>query len=65
MNNLKPCKAEYVSDKASIFFKKGETYKGYLLEKNPKVIAFYFPEEDMDESGYFALPIERFEILEG
>ena len=63
---MKKVKVKYISDIPSIFFQKGETYEGYLLTryKNPKLVAFYFPEEEMDEAGYYALPLSRFQIVE-
>lgn len=64
--NTKRVKARYISDIPSIFFKKGEVYEGFLLlrYKIPRLISFYFTEEEMDEEGYYALPADRFEIIE-
>ncbi len=64
--SMKKVKAKYVSDVPSVFFKKGQTYDGYLLTdyKRTKMIAFWFSEEEMDEAGYYALPASRFEIIE-
>lgn len=65
--NTKKVKAKYISDIPSIYFEKGKIYDGFLLMryKTPKLISFYFPEEEMDEEGYYALPASRFEIVEG
>ena len=58
-------RVKYTSEERSIFFKKGQEYDGYLLNNYPNcgLIAFYFSEEEMDEEGYYALPLNRFEIV--
>ena len=60
------CKARYVSDIKSIFFKKGEIYDAYIpkCSGGKGMLAFHFTEEEMDEDGMYALPAERFEIVE-
>lgn len=66
MNNMKPCKAEYISDQKSIFFKKGKVYDAFIPQCNggEGMLAFYRTEEEMDEEGYYALPATRFRIVE-
>lgn len=63
--SMSKVKVKYISDKRSIFFKKGQEYEGYILDDYPNsgLLAFYFTEEEMDEAGYYALPADRFEIL--
>ena len=57
-------KVRYISDKKSIFFKKGEVYEAFLPKDNQSgsVYAFYLGE--MDEPGDYALPASRFEVLD-
>ena len=66
VTNMKKIKVKYISDVPSVFFQKGEVYDGFLPEQQikPGMIAFFFPEEEMDEPGYYALPKTRFEIVE-
>ena len=61
-----PCKAKYVSDMPSVFFKKGEIYDAFIPQCNggKDFLAFHFTENEMDEEGYYALPASRFEIIE-
>lgn len=61
--NMKTFKVKYISDKPSIFFKKGEIYDAFLPLDNESgnVYAFYL--EDMDEPGYYAIPASRFTKL--
>ena len=61
-----PCKAKYVSNKPSIFFKYGEIYDAFIptCSGGKEMLAFYFTEDEMDEEGYYALPVTRFEIIE-
>lgn len=63
---MKKVRVRYISDIESIYFKKGEIYDGFVSTVHPelKLIAFYFTEEEMDEEGYYALPADRFEIIE-
>lgn len=62
--NMKTLKVRYISDKKSIFFKKGEVYDAYI-PKDDKSGRFYaFHLEDMDEPGDYALPASRFEVVE-
>lgn len=62
--NMKMIKVRYISDKKSIFFKKGEVYEAYIPkdDKSGKFFAFHL--EDMDEPGDYALPSNRFEVVE-
>lgn len=62
--NMKTFKVKYISDKKSIFFKKGEVYDAYIPkdDKSGKFFAFHL--EDMDEPGDYALPSSRFEVIE-
>ena len=62
--NMKILKAKYISNKPSIFLKKGEIYDVYFpVDDNSKrFLAVYL--EDMDEPGYYAVPAERFEIID-
>lgn len=55
-------KARYISDIKSIFFKKGEIYEVWPVKDDKRFLAFYL--EDMDEPGEYALPANRFEIIE-
>lgn len=66
MSNMKSCKAEYISDQKSIFFQKGKVYNAFIPECNggEGMLAFYFTEEEMDEGGVYALPANRFKIIE-
>ena len=61
---MKSLKVKYISDIKSIFFKKGEVYDAYIPkdDKSGRFFAFYL--EDMDEPGIYALPANRFEIIE-
>lgn len=56
-------RVRYISDKESIFFKKGHVYDAYIPkdDKSGKFFAFHL--EDMDEPGDYALPASRFEIV--
>lgn len=65
-NDFIRCKVKCISDDTSIFFKKGEIYDAFIPTCNggKGFIAFYFTEEEMDEEGYYALPADRFEIIE-
>ena len=55
-------KARYISDIKSIFLKKGEIYEVWPVKDDKRFLAFYL--EDMDEPGEYALPANRFEIIE-
>lgn len=55
-------KVKYISDIQSIFFKKGEVYEGFIPKDDNRFIAFHL--DDYDESGDYALPIDRFEIID-
>lgn len=61
---MKTIKVKYISDKPSVFFKKGEIYEAFLPLDNQtgEFIAFHL--EDMDEPGDYALPASRFEVIE-
>lgn len=62
--NMKMIKVRYISDKKSIFFKKGNVYDAYI-PKDDKGGRFYaFHLEDMDEPGDYALPSSMFELVE-
>ena len=56
-------KVKYISDKKSIFFKKGGIYDAYLPKDNKSGRFFAFRIEDMDEPGDYALPADRFEVI--
>lgn len=60
----KKYKAKYVSDIRSIFLKKGEVYEVYYPLDDPgkRFLAAHL--EDMDEPGDYAVPANRFEIIE-
>ena len=62
---MRKVRVKYISDKKSIFFKKGQEYDGYIPENYPNsgLLAFYFTEEEMDEAGHYSLPADRFEIM--
>lgn len=62
--NMKTFKVKYISDKKSIFFKKGEVYDAFLPKDNQGGAFFAFHIEDMDEPGDYALPASRFEVIE-
>ena len=62
--NMRKIKVKYISDKRSIFFKKGKLYDAYLPkdDRSGRFFAFYL--EDMEEAGYYAMPASRFEVIE-
>ncbi len=62
--NMKMFKVKYISDKKSIFFKKGNVYEAFLPEDNQSGNIFAFHIEEMDEPGDYALPADRFEIID-
>lgn len=62
--NMKTFKVKYISDKKSIFFKKGEVYEAFLPSDNQSGNIFAFHIEEMDEPGDYALPADRFEIID-
>lgn len=62
--NMKTFKVKYISDKKSIFFKKGEMYDAFLPSDNQSGNVFAFHIDDMDEPGDYALPADRFEVIE-
>lgn len=62
--NMKTFKVKYISDKKSIFFKKGEVYDAYIPKDDKSGRFFAFHLEDMDEPGDYALPASRFEAIE-
>ncbi len=62
--NMKTMKVKYISDKKSIFFKKGEVYDAYIPKDDKSGRFFAFHLEDMDEPGDYALPASRFEVIE-
>lgn len=64
MTNINKIKVKYISDKKSIFFKKGEVYEAFLPKDNQSGNFFAFYLEDMDEPGEYALPASRFEVIE-
>lgn len=57
----KTFKVRYISDKISVFFKKGEVYEAFLPKDNPRGDFYAFHLADMDEPGDYALPASRFE----
>lgn len=61
--SMKTFKVRYISDKKSIFFKKGEVYNAFLPKDNQSGKFFAFHIEDMDEAGDYALPANRFEVI--
>jgi len=61
---MKTFKVKYISDKKSIFFKKGEVYDAYIPKDDKSGRFFAFHLEDMDEPGDYALPASRFEVVE-
>ena len=65
-DNMIPCRAEYISDQKSIFFQKGQIYNGFLPQCSggKGMIAFWFTEDEMDEAGYYALPLFRFRLID-
>lgn len=62
--NMKTFKVRYISDIKSIFFKKGEVYEAYVPKDDKGGRFFAFHLEDMDEPGDYALPANRFEMVE-
>ena len=62
--NMKMIKVKYISDRKSIFFKKGEVYDAYIPKDDKSGRFFAFHLEDMDEPGDYALPANRFEVIE-
>ena len=61
---MKMIKVKYISDKKSIFFKKGEIYDAYVPKDDRSGNYFAFNLKDMDEPGDYALTASRFEIIE-
>ena len=57
-------KVRYISDKKSIFFKKGEVYEASIPNGSLAGKFFVFYLEDMDEPGDYGVPANRFEIVE-
>ena len=62
--NMKTLRVRYISDKKSVFFKKGEVYDAYIPKDDKSGRYFAFHLEDMDEPGDYALPASRFEVVE-
>lgn len=62
--NMKTFKVRYISDKKSIFFKKGTLYDAFLPADNQSGAFFAFHLKGFDEEGDYALPANRFEIVE-
>ena len=62
--NMKMIKVRYISDKKSIFFKKGNVYDAYIPKDNKGAKFYAFHLEDMDEPGDYALPSSMFEVVE-
>lgn len=62
--NIKKFRAKYVSKISSVFLKQGEIYDVYypLDDSGKRFLAVYL--EDMDEPGDYAVPADRFEIVE-
>ncbi len=56
-------KVRYISEKPSVFFKKGEVYEAFLPKDNPSGDFYAFHIPDMDEPGDYALPAGRFERM--
>lgn len=63
MTNMKTIKVRYISDKKSVFFKKGKVYDAFvpLDDKSARFFAFHL--DDMDEPGDYALPASMFEVV--
>ena len=61
--NMKTFKARYISDKKSIFLKKGTVYDVYVPEDDKSGTFFAVNLPDMDEPGDYAVPASRFEII--
>ena len=61
---MKTFKAEYISDKKSIFLKKGNIYDVYIPEDSPSESFYAVYLKDMDEPGYYAVPSSRFKKIE-
>ena len=61
--STKTVKVRYISDKPSIYFKKGEIYEAFfpLDNQTGEIRAFHI--EDTDEPGDYALPASRFEFV--
>ena len=61
--NTETIKVRYISDKKSIFFKKGDVYEAFIPKDDKSGRFFAFRLEDMDEPGEYALPASMFEIV--
>ncbi len=59
--SMKKIKVKYISDKKSIFFKKGEIYEATLPKDEQSGKYFVFSIDGMDEPGEYALPSSMFE----
>ncbi len=57
-------KIRYISDKKSIYLKKGEIYLGVRAKNDTKGRFWGIYIEDDDEPGWYAFPSEYFEIVE-
>ena len=61
---MKQVKAKYISDEETIFSEKGKIYDAFIIDRYPKLIFFYFTEEELDEEGYYGCAKSLFEIIE-
>ena len=63
--SMNKIKVRYISEKESVYFRKGEIYEAYypLDDKSKKYLVFSLP--DMEEPGDYALPASRFEVVSG
>lgn len=57
-------KIRYVSDKKSVYFKKGEVYSGIRAKDDPKGLFWGVYIEDDDEPGWYGFPSGDFEVVE-
>ena len=60
----KTLKVRYISDKVSIFFEKGKIYDAFIPKDDNSGRFFGFHFEDVDEPGDYALPANRFEVVD-
>ena len=61
---MKTFKVRYISEKKSIFFKRGKVYEAFLPLDNESGNYFAFHLEEMDEPGDYALPASMFQVVE-
>ena len=57
----KKIKVKYVREEKAMFFEHGTVYNAIIPNDAPKLLSFYFTEEENDEAGWCAFPASWFE----